>query len=432
MLEGVMAADWSPGGGELAVLRAAGGKHRIEYPLGKVLYETANMTGDQLRISPDAETAAFAEIDTEHKRLRVVDRKGSARTLVENIGGNGGSWLPGGDEILWITEGVTGWNAVESQVHAVTLSGRDRVVASLPFEAFLHDVAADGRMLVERFSESHEIVGKSAGEAVDRSLTWLDYSTPAALSADGGMLLFSDRGDAAGTGDFGIYLRKTDGSPPVRLGDGNPLALSRDGKWALARRKAPKPHLVLLPTGAGQERSLSTGSLNVGFLGEFLPDGKRIVFQGSEPGHGLRFYEQNLENDTRRPLTPEGRAAGVLSLDGAWLAAVDLDRNLVIYPTDPKAETSPRTVTRLSEGEFPQHWSKDGRTLLIVDISKFPIRVDRLDLASARRTLWRSLSPEGLLGTGGLTGLLFSADEQVMVVGYLRRFSELLVIDGLK
>src|SRR5581483_1628904 len=39
--EDVEYADWSPDGTGLAVVRRVGGKLRLEYPLGKVLYETA-------------------------------------------------------------------------------------------------------------------------------------------------------------------------------------------------------------------------------------------------------------------------------------------------------------------------------------------------------------------------------------------------------
>ena len=41
VLEGVEAADWSPDGREVAVARDAGAVRRLEYPIGKVLVETA-------------------------------------------------------------------------------------------------------------------------------------------------------------------------------------------------------------------------------------------------------------------------------------------------------------------------------------------------------------------------------------------------------
>jgi eukaryotic-like serine/threonine-protein kinase len=323
-----------------------------------------------------------------------------------------------------------------SEVHALTLKGRERVVTSLAGEFVLHDLAGDGRMLVERVFRGSEMAGFSSGEAGERSLSWLDQSVAIALSADNQMLLFADRGDTAGK-STAAYLRKTDGSAAVRLGAGSPLDLSPDGKWALALRTKPNPHLVLLPTGVGQERPLSTGPVVVedgaGLWAGFHPNGKRIFFGGVEPGHRVRAYEQSLESGSPKPVTPEGMRPSLLSPDGALLlAGVDGDRNVTIFPTDAKAGTAPHTVTLLSAQEAPVHWSADGRSLLIVDVSTRPIRVDRLDLSSGRRTLWRSFSPRGLLGGGGLSGFAFSANEQEGVVGYGRYYSELLVIDGLK
>jgi hypothetical protein len=277
------------------------------------------------------------------------------------------------------------------------------------------------------------------GEAGERSLAWLDESIPGALSADGHMLLFGDRGDTAGTGAEAVYLRNTDGSAAVRLGEGVPLALSPDGKLALVLRggwpAGTSPHLVLLPTGAGQEKALSTGPVIPAKWprwARFHPDGKRIFFSGTEPDHQERAYGQSLEAGSPRPVTPEGTWPSALSPDGALLAAIDGDRNLMIFPTDPKAGTTPRTLTKLSGDENPIHWNADGRSLLIADSSKRPIRVDRLDLASGRRTSWRSFSPGGLLGGGGVTGLVLAANEQAWVIGYIRYSAELLVIDGLK
>jgi Tol biopolymer transport system component len=425
ILEDVRGADWSPDGKELAVSHDTGGKHRLEYPVGKVLYESSNVLGGGPGgplVLPDGERVAFWEAGS----LRLVDRKGALRTLVEHSGPDIG-WSSGRDEIWWIRFG-----GVASEVHAVTLTGRERVVASLPGHFVLQDLSDDGRMLVERVSQSWEMAGVFPGETFERSLTWLDSSVPADLSADGRMLLFRDRGDTAGT-STAAYLRQTDGSPAVRLGEGFALALSPDGKWALARRMAPDLRLVLLPTGAGQERSLSPGTLNrAGSWARFHPDGKRVFFEGSEPGRAPRAYEQSLETGSPKPVTPEGVVPCALSPDGARLAALDRDRNLVIVPTDAKAGVAPRSVTRMSSQGDRIQWSADGRSLFIADVAAIPIRVDRLDLSSGRRSPWRSLSPSGRWGGGNLTNLLLAANERAWVCGYHRFFSELLVIDGLK
>ena len=51
LLDNVEAAAWTPDGNALAVVHSAGGKDRLEYPIGKVLYETTGWISDP-RFSP--------------------------------------------------------------------------------------------------------------------------------------------------------------------------------------------------------------------------------------------------------------------------------------------------------------------------------------------------------------------------------------------
>ena len=116
----------------------------------------------------------------------------------------------------------------------------------------LHDVSAQGRVLVGRTTAQREIVGRAPGETRDRALSWLDWSFPTALSDDGRFVLFEEQNLG---NEYGLFLRRTDGAPPVRLGDGRGLALSPDGRWVLATHQVEgATELVLLPTGAGETR----------------------------------------------------------------------------------------------------------------------------------------------------------------------------------
>src|SRR5262249_11450854 len=122
----------------------------------------------------------------------------------------------------------------------------------------------------------------------------------------------------------------------------------------------------------------------------------------------------------------------LMSQDGSFLLArVDGERDATIYSSNPSDGSIPRVVALQSTTEAPVHWSADGRSILIADDSVRPIRVDRLDLTSGRRSPWRTLSP-GRLGSGGLSAIVFSTNEETWVAGYRRFFSELLVISGLK
>lgn len=98
----------------------------------------------------------------------------------------------------------------------------------------------------------------TSDKAGDRNLSWLNTSHARALSQDGQTLLFSET--ALGP-NYAVCLRKTDGSPVLRLGEGWPADLSADGKWVLAVVQSLPPKLLIYPTGAGETRQLERGAI---------------------------------------------------------------------------------------------------------------------------------------------------------------------------
>jgi eukaryotic-like serine/threonine-protein kinase len=60
VLEDVQWADWSPDGNNLAVVRDVGGRNRLEYPIGKVLYVTSGWISHP-RVSPQGDRVAFLD-----------------------------------------------------------------------------------------------------------------------------------------------------------------------------------------------------------------------------------------------------------------------------------------------------------------------------------------------------------------------------------
>ena len=156
---------------------------------------------------------------------------------------------------------------------AVTLAGQKRSVAQVPGSLTVHDIARDGRVLLEQDIWRTAVVAVTAGQARERDLSWLDYSAVADISADGSTVLFSETSEGGGPGGS-VYLRKTEGSPAVRLGEGMAAALSPEGRWAATIPRNAPTQLVLLPTGVGEARSLGTRGLT--YVGAaWFPDGKR-------------------------------------------------------------------------------------------------------------------------------------------------------------
>src|SRR5207245_1656666 len=96
------------------------------------------------------------------------------------------AWSPRGDEI-WYAAAEKG---AARALRAVSMGGQHRLVLRAPGEITLQDVSRDGRVLLTRENWWRRIIGRGAGEARERDLSWLDWSTPVALSADGKSMLF--------------------------------------------------------------------------------------------------------------------------------------------------------------------------------------------------------------------------------------------------
>jgi eukaryotic-like serine/threonine-protein kinase len=227
------------------------------------------------------------------------------------------------------------------------------VVARVPGVLTLHDIWRDGRVLLARENWRREVIGLSPGENKERNLTWLDSSVPADLSADGKTLLIDEEGEGGGAA-YSTYLRKTDGSLAVRLGDGRALALSPDQKWVISRPLSSPGQLFLLPPKAGEPKLLTNDAINHHFLTRWFPDGKRILFAGNEQGHGVRLYVQDLAGGKPQPITPEGVRSGSLSPDGKLVAAIGPDQRGYLYPV---AGGEPRLIPGFAAADTPIIWS---------------------------------------------------------------------------
>ena len=211
VMDNVEWADWSPDGSTLAIVRQEQGRHRLEFPPGKLLYEADGWIG-HLRISPKADMIAFIDhpqLGDDGGAVAVVDMAGKKTTLSTGWDSiQGIAWAPGNDEI-WFTATRTGG---DRSLYAVNLSGNVRLLARVPGELTLLDVDRDGNVLLTRGNDRAGMIGLAPGEPKERDLSWLDWSTPGDLSADGRTVLFAETGEGGGP-KYAVYLRKTDNSP---------------------------------------------------------------------------------------------------------------------------------------------------------------------------------------------------------------------------
>jgi len=432
-LERVEDADWSPDGKDLAVVHEVAGRSQLELPIGKVLYVSVGWLSHP-RVSPDGTLVAFFDHPRRYDNrgtLAVVDRSGKTRMRsTEEDSESGLAWSPDGKEV-WYS---AGYGLSGSDVFTIDLRGRRRVLYRATGDITLLDVSRDGRTLLARQGNQREMRALRAGETQERDLSWLDWTYPRDISRDGSQVLFDESGYGGGPG-YSVFVRKTDGSPAVRLGEGNGQALSPDGKLVISVPITPPERIVLLPTGAGQPRRLE-GGVEV-HAARWFPDGKRILLEGHEVGHGVRLYVQDLAGGGPRPTTSEGVrlfSGGELSNDGRRVAAVGPDGKAYIYPLDGAGAggAEPTSIPGWGDNDEPCGWTEDDRGLLAYAHGELPARVVRLDLATGKREPFRDVLPTDAAGVVTIVPLLFTPDGRSYVYSYPRILSQLYVGEGLQ
>ena len=439
--EHVLGADWAPDGRSLAVVRVEYGgagsaaatadqwvrrQQRLEFPIGKVLYESASSGIWTPRVSPKGNQVAFVEERPDRSSIEMVDLAGRKTTLSRSQEPRGLAWSPKGDEV-WFAE----WGAL----WAVSLTGHRRLVARLPGAVTLNDISRDGRVLLTLALVARLAPGSRSGRdrgarpLLVRCLTagrpvpgWRNPSVHGSWRSR----LAQDLGNAAS------YLRRTDGSPAVRLGEGAAQALSPDGKWVLSRVHGSPPKLMLLPTGPGEPRPIPLGEINC-WRADFLPDRNGVLIWGSAPGQGTRVFVQDLDGSDRRAL-PDGFHlffyGSTVSPDGKLVAIAGPGQKLMLIPIE---GGEPRPVPGVERFEAPVGWSEDQRFLYVFGHpAELPGKIHRIDLVSGRRELWKEIMPRDPAAFGGFGNVTLTPDRKAYAYNLNRIFSTLYLVEGLK
>src|ERR1022692_535215 len=333
LLGDVLQASWSRDGESLAVVHFVGPECRLEYPVGKTIYATSTGDISHVAVSPDGKRIAFFD----HPNARdtrgyvaVVDLSGKATRLTKEWSDlTGLAWSRSGDEI-WFTGSDAGIN---SALYAVNLSGQLRDLLHIPGRLRVFDISKEGQVLIANEATRQEVYGHRMGQDRDGDLSWFDWTLGRSLSADGQWAVLEEDGEGGGP-DYTVFLRKTDGSPAIRLGSGMGLDISPDGKWVASTSvKQPAP-TVLLPTGAGQPLSLGDGQLFHTSNARFLPDGKKLIMVATEKGKAPRAYVLGLDGSIPKPFGPEGFRGTLISPDGTSVIGRKDEAHWMIHPCD--------------------------------------------------------------------------------------------------
>jgi len=426
VLDNVQGADWTPDGTGLGILQGnfAGRSNHIEFPVGRVIYQPQGWVS-HIRFSRDGKLIAFLDhLPTgDDGRVVVTDRDGNRRfyssffTTVQGV-----AWSPD-DKEVWFTGSPGG---AARALYAINRSGKERIVLRVPGTLTLHDIGSGGRALVSQDNAQYGFIGLAPGEKTERNLSWFDWSATGDLSQDGRIAIFSESGEAVGA-KYGVFMRKTDGSPAVRLGDGAGGSLSPDGKWVAVTSNDSLSQMDLLPLGAGQPRRLTNDSLQH-FRAVWLLNGSGIVFTGASGSGSIRVYFCDLQGHTH-PVTPEGVSSplGIVTTpDSKYVLGVDQQAEQRLYPLqggDPKplpVKIQPNDLVLRIEAD---------QSLLVQRLG-IPTSVLRIDPSGREREVYK-ITPGDPAGILELRGFHFSADEKSYIYSYYRVLSDLWVVDGL-
>jgi eukaryotic-like serine/threonine-protein kinase len=431
IMESVGSASWASDGQQIAIIRVRFTPERrwsLEYPAGTVLYDTPNWI-EAPRVSSDGTRVAFFEHPPvggdDRGHVSVVTRsKKKSDVTGEYSMLTGLAWHPNGE--LWFGGSDSG---SLTQLLAVGPGGPVRRVAGLPVAVVVHDVRADGGVLLETLTRRSRILVRMPGEADDRDIGWLDYPLLRDMSPDGKFILFDEQGTGGGAA-YSVFMRPTDGGPAVKLTDGYAVSFAPDMTRILATRPG-RPGLRIVPIGPGEPRELPPLARDFMPMGpaRFWPDGKHLVLSGRMGGGELRTYLVDVETGQGHPITPEKVVGWSVSPDGQSLAVM-ADGELRMLNLDTKNITP---IKGLAKGDQAIRWSPDGRVLFVSRMLSPRHRdLARLDLTTGRREVMATLRPADAAGVTTVSLPVISADGRVFAYRHNQRLSDLFVATGLK
>ncbi|HSP18440.1 MAG TPA: protein kinase, partial [Myxococcaceae bacterium] len=297
-------ASWTADGKEIAAMRDLQETTALEYPLGTTLYSSP-LIGGSFSISEAGDRIALVErepLDHGGASLVILDLHGTKRTLTRAFDAMGGvNWAPDGKSIYFSASE----KGSKLGIWEVTLTGRERALVSTFDGMLLNDVARDGRLLVNRFTSTQRVAAHRRTDDLEHDLSGLASAHLTDISEDGEWVAIENSDPSPGP-EYKSYLRRTDGTSPILLGEGTCPRLSLDGKYVVTGSIVSPERIRIIPTGAGRTRELPAHGLKERRQPMWMPDGRSIVYSGLDARGGRRLHVQDVEGGLPRAFGPEG------------------------------------------------------------------------------------------------------------------------------
>jgi len=189
----------------------------------------------------------------------------------------------------------------------------------------------------------------------------------------------------------------------------------------------PNTQLTLLPTGAGEPRSLSAAGIHYG-RAEWFPDGRRILFTGNEPNRPARAFAQDLAGGKPVPITPEGMTGTRVSPDQKYITVTSAGK-LSLFPIQ---GGEPKVIANIDADQSVIRWSGDGRYLFLRKLEKPSVlRIDRLDVSTGRAEVWKELKTADPVGVR-IGEVALTPDGAAYAYSFQRDIVTLFLVGGLK
>jgi hypothetical protein len=467
VLEDVIGADWSPDGRDLAVLREerrlyrasveefaastaveGGGTTRLEYPIGTVLVDGLQGAG-AVRVHPSGDRVAVLTGQT----VLVVGRSGTQLRLETPPAPSGLAWDPGG-EALWVSGEWTVGAGEESR----SLTGRVRGLWRLTLDGHaeelyrgaggltLDDISHDGRILVHFGTIGNGVRVKAPGEDGERELQVTGEATAVDISADGAQVLTAEQLPQS----VQAWLRPTTGGPGRRVvvepATTQIWSMTPDARWVLIVRAPEAPEagaasdparaeLVLVPTGPGEERVISTerfGSLGIACF--FDTNDAFFCYSAAEPGQKPRGWIRSLSAENWRPITPEGVVPVCIRWPQQEVVGETLsDHTYARYPLD-GGPPQPFPASIWPDFDWMWNATQDGRfgSVWRTPLGSIPCVVERIDLDTGLRMPWRTIQPEDATGMLGMSPVYRRSELDAYAYSYRRYLQDLFLFEGLR